>query len=164
MAKKRAAGGPNKAQLIRDYMKDNPKAGPKIVAEAVNGQHNLKVSAQYVSTMIKSLDKKELGARRKMGRPKGNNGRGSIVETNGGSDVISSLIQAEEIGRRDGGVAKAKELASRRLGKARAVVTCSACRKSSRWPDQPASLMRHKIVSIRLKETECRWSILVTTG
>src|SRR5580698_3070679 len=102
MAKKRAAGGPNKAQLIRDFMKDNPKAGPKVVAEAVNGQHNLKVSAQYVST-IKALDKK--GGKKAMGRPKGTT---TAAAAAGGSDVISSLIQAKKLADAMGGVAKAK--------------------------------------------------------
>jgi hypothetical protein len=102
MAKKRSAGGPNKAQLIRDYMKDNPQAGPKDVADAVNNQHGLKLSAQYVST-IKALDKK--AGKKKLGRPKGSKAAAAPAA---GADVISSLLQAKKLADAMGGVANAK--------------------------------------------------------
>jgi predicted negative regulator of RcsB-dependent stress response len=70
------------------------------VATAVNEQHGLKISAQYVST-IKSLSKKK---KKKVGRPAGTTTTASA--SNG--DVISALVQAKKLADAMGGVAKAK--------------------------------------------------------
>ena len=67
MAKKKA-GGVNKSQSIRDYHKAHPRHKPKQIAAEL-GNKGVKVSAQFVSTILStSKRKKSIG---KPGRPKG---------------------------------------------------------------------------------------------
>ena len=65
MAKKaaqetQATEGVNKSQVIREALAEMPESSPKEIAERVNSQHNLGVTAQYVS-VVKSQDKKKSG-------------------------------------------------------------------------------------------------------
>lgn len=83
--------GPNKTQAIKDYMRENPDAGPKRVAEALTKQ-GIKVSAQYVST-IKSLHKRRLPSAKSL------------------EDVdipLSAILAAKKLAEEVGGVEKAR--------------------------------------------------------
>jgi hypothetical protein len=57
MAKKTRTG-PNKSGLIREYMKNNPSAGPKDIAAALTAEHGIEIKPGFVST-IKFGDKKK---------------------------------------------------------------------------------------------------------
>ena len=112
MAKKKAekaeaaSEGPNKSARIREYMIANPKAGPKEVAQALVAE-GLKVTAAYVST-VKALDKKS--AKKKSSGGPGRPGRkpAAAAASTGGSDLLSSLLQAKKLAEAMGGVANAK--------------------------------------------------------
>jgi hypothetical protein len=67
MAKKKA-GGVNKSQAIRNHQKANPKHKPKQIAAEL-GKKGIKVSPQFVSTVLSTSKKKK--TIRKPGRPKG---------------------------------------------------------------------------------------------
>ena len=67
MAKKKAAQV-NKSQAIRDYRKEHPKHKPKQIAAEL-GKRGIKVSPQFVSTILSTSKKKK--TIRKPGRPKG---------------------------------------------------------------------------------------------
>ena len=99
MAKK--SGKPGKAEAIREYSKNNPKAGPSEIAKALSAE-GYEVSAAYVST-IKSLAKKRKGKR---GRPRGT-GAGAPRKS-GDSISIAMLMQAKSLASKLGGVAEAK--------------------------------------------------------
>lgn len=49
---------PNRSQLIRDYKTANSEIGPKAIAEAMATDHGIKVSPQYVSTVLCNAKKK----------------------------------------------------------------------------------------------------------
>lgn len=78
--------------MIRDYMKANPKAGPKAVSQALS-KPGFKVTAAFVST-VKSTDKRKNGSSR---------------YTGGDSISMRSLLQVKEIIQLMGGVDKAKQ-------------------------------------------------------
>jgi len=58
MAEKRTS----KAQAVRDYLKDNPRAKNKAVAEAL-GKNNIKVTPEYVQTIRRKRKKKKVGTK-----------------------------------------------------------------------------------------------------
>ena len=109
MAKKGAKEGPNKSQLIRDYMNENPNEGPKAVAEAMQKLHGVSVTAQFVST-VKANAKRAGGSGKKPGR----RGRKPGVKTaasapsKAGGVSIESLKAAKKFIAQMGGSANAK--------------------------------------------------------
>jgi len=58
MAEKRTS----KAQAVRDYLKDNPRAKNKAVAGAL-GKNNIKVTPEYVQTIRRKRKKKKVGTK-----------------------------------------------------------------------------------------------------
>jgi hypothetical protein len=106
MAKK-AQGGPNKSQAIRDYKEANPTASPKEIAEAL-AKSGVTVSAQFVSTVLSNAKRKggKIGKRgRKPGRKAGVAGMADagleqlltakkLVDSLGGIDRARSAIDA----------------------------------------------------------------------
>lgn len=99
MAKK-SEKSPGKAATIRQYMKDNPKAGPQAVAAALKEQ-GIVCTPAYVST-IKSLA-------RKRGRKRGRKaGVAAAVATPVEGLSINLLVQAKKLASQLGGVAQAK--------------------------------------------------------
>jgi hypothetical protein len=112
MAKKKA-GAVNKSQSIRDYHKAHPKQKPKQIAADL-GKKGIKVSPQFVSTILStSKKKKTIG---KPGRPKGSKstGRGRPVGRSRkaarrlGEVSFDSLIKVKEIVREMGGIEDAR--------------------------------------------------------
>ena len=97
MAKK--SSGPSKSDAIRKYQADNPDAGPKGIAEGL-AKDGIKVSAQFVSTVL-SNDRKRAGKKR---RKKGGRKPGPPA---GG--LMAKLKQAKRLADEMGGVHKAKE-------------------------------------------------------
>ena len=59
--------GTSKAQAVRDYLKVNPKAKNKSVAEAL-GNNNIKVTPHYVGQIRRTSGKKKRGTKAKRGR------------------------------------------------------------------------------------------------
>ena len=101
MAKK-AAAGPNKSEAIRNYKSSHASAGPKDIAAALNGE-GVKVTAQFVSTVLSNAKRKGRKGRRKGGRPKGSTAKV------GRSDALTKLVLAKKLSDQLGGVAKARE-------------------------------------------------------
>lgn len=117
MAKK-ARGGVNKSQLIRDYMAAHPEAGPQAVVEGVKSEHGVEVTAQFVST-IKSNDRRKAGApagrRGRRGRRPGAASAASSGAASGASGGATRgnvspelLLQAKKLVDEMGGINKAK--------------------------------------------------------
>ena len=112
MAKKKA-GGVNKSESIRDYHKAHPSHKPKQIAAEL-GKKKIKVSPQFVSTILSnSKKKKTIG---KPGRPKGSKSvrrerpAGRPRMPTGGSNEVSydSLIKFKEIVNEMGGIEGAR--------------------------------------------------------
>lgn len=99
MAKKAAAGGPNKSVAIRSYRNDNPEAGPKAIAAAL-ADDGIKVTPAFVSTVL-SNDK------RKSGKSSGR-GRGPGRRAAGSDSSVDSLIQAKKLADQMGGIEQAR--------------------------------------------------------
>ena len=59
--------GTSKTQAVRDYLKVNPKAKNKSVAEAL-GNNNIKVTPHYVGKIRRTRRKKKRGTKAKRGR------------------------------------------------------------------------------------------------
>lgn len=99
MAKKAGRGrgrsGTNKSQAIRDYIQQNPDAGPTAVAEGLNAREGWKISAAYVSTI-----------KNKLKQPATTRKRGSAAKESGLSE--KSLMQAKELCKQAGGINQAK--------------------------------------------------------
>ncbi len=96
---KRGRGGVNVSQLVRDYKSKHKRSKPKEIAAALNGE-GVKISAQYVSTILSN-------ARRKKGRKV----RATTASDNarGGIDV-AKLVQAKKLVDQLGGVGPAKKM------------------------------------------------------
>lgn len=101
MAKK--SSGANKSSAIRKYKSENPEAGPKEIAEALN-KDGLKVTAGFVSTIL-SNDRKRSG---KSGR-KGRRGGRRAANGRGGEVAVAQLIQAKKLADQMGGVEQARQ-------------------------------------------------------
>ena len=108
MAKKKASEV-NKSQSIRDYHKAHPKHKPKQIAAEL-GKSGVKVSAQFVSTILStSKKKKSIG---KPGRPKGSvsrRGRPRKSSTSSTGEVsLDSLLKVKQIVDEMGGIEDAR--------------------------------------------------------
>lgn len=101
MAKKSSGG--NKSSAIRKYKSENPDAGPKIIAEALN-KEGLKVTAGFVSTVL-SNDKKRSGQGGRRGRRRGR----PAASGRGGDVAVAQLIQAKKLADQMGGVEQARQ-------------------------------------------------------
>lgn len=86
MARKKNNGA-NRSQLIRDYKTAHSDSGPKAIAEAMATEHGIKVSPQYVSTVLSNAKKK--GG--EIGRP------GRRAGSSGSSLDHTKLIKAKEL-------------------------------------------------------------------
>ena len=98
---KRGRGGVNVSQLVRDYKSQHKRSKPKDIAEALNGQ-GVKISAQYVSTILSN-------ARRKKGRKVRGTTAGASDNARGGIDV-AQLVKAKKLVDQLGGVGPAKKM------------------------------------------------------
>ncbi len=99
MARKNA-GGVNRSQLIRDYKKADAEIGPKAISEVMLADHGIKVSPQYVSTVLATAKKRsgKVGPGRRPGRAAGR----------AGSLDHKKLVKAKELMALMGGAAEAK--------------------------------------------------------
>lgn len=88
MAKKKAAGGVNKAAAIRDYLKANPNARGVDVVEALAKQ-GIKVAAAQVSNVKVAAKKGGKKSGKKMGRPRTNG-----ISTHG---IVATLQLAKSL-------------------------------------------------------------------
>ena len=109
MAKKRA-GGPNKSEAIREYLKSKPDAGPTEVVNELK-KKGITVAPALVSNVKAALRGKKGGA--KKGRPGRKPGRPAAASD---SVSLASLIEARDFADKVGGVEKAQQLL-RALGK-----------------------------------------------
>ena len=91
------SSGKTKSQLIREYLAENPGAGPTAVSEAIS-RTGIPVTAAFVST-VKSTDRTK-SKKRRGGRPKGR----------APSDTVSmdSLLKAKKLAEQMGGIEVAK--------------------------------------------------------
>ncbi|MEO1615239.1 MAG: hypothetical protein AAFV88_05280 [Planctomycetota bacterium] len=101
MAKKKSSDGVSKSQAIRDYMKANPKAKPKDVAEALTAK-GYDVKPNYVSMIKFQSKKKPAGGTKRRGRPAGSTTTrkpAAAKKTAASSDTVSvdSLVKAKEL-------------------------------------------------------------------
>jgi hypothetical protein len=99
MARK-SADGVNRSQLIRDYKKTNKKMGPKAIAEAMNKDHGVEISPQYVSTVLSTAKRKGGKIGRPGRRPSGGDGSVSLD--------TAKLLKAKEFMTLMGSAADAK--------------------------------------------------------
>ena len=100
MAKK-AAGGPNKSEAIRNYKSSHSGAGPKDIAAGL-AEQGIKVTPQFVSTVLST-------AKRRKG--KGRRGRAAAASSGakpGRKDALSQLVLAKKMSDQFGGVEKAR--------------------------------------------------------
>lgn len=96
---KRGRGGMNVSQLVRDYKAQHKRSKPKEIAEALNGQ-GLKISAQYVSTILSNARRKK--GRRARPAASASNGRGGID--------VAQLVKAKTLVKKLGGVEQARKM------------------------------------------------------
>jgi hypothetical protein len=111
MAKKVAAEGPNKSQLIRDYKAKDDDMGPKAIAAKLKSEHGIEVSAQFVSTVLSQAKKRDgKKTRRGRGRPPGSGKAAKSVVTTKSSGGLSVelLLKAKKLAAELGGVEEAK--------------------------------------------------------
>lgn len=108
MARKKA-GGANKSELIRNAKSENPSAGPTEIAALIQSNHNVKVSAAMVSTVL-SQDRTRGGKPAKRGRPpKSTKGRKSSAKGSQGELSIETLLRIKKLADDLGGVSEAKK-------------------------------------------------------
>lgn len=112
MAKRSRENGPNKSQVIRDYKKDNPKSKPKEIAEKLNEQHQLGITAAYVSTILSSAKRKKRGGARKVASATTAAPAAKTGKAAKSNDKVSldSLVRARKLAEALGGVESAKML------------------------------------------------------
>ena len=96
---KRAAGGPNKSEAIRNYKEKNPDAGPKGISAGL-AKEGVKVTPAFISTVLSNDRRKARKGRRKGGRKPGRQAAGG--------DALQALVQAKRLADQMGGVAKAR--------------------------------------------------------
>ena len=96
---KRGRKGVNVSQLVRDYKSQHKRSKPKDIAAALNEQ-GIKISSQYVSTVLSN-------ARRKKGR-----GRRTAAESGagGGGIDVAQLVKAKQLVSKLGGVEQARKM------------------------------------------------------
>ena len=101
----------NKSAEIRTYMKQNPKAKPRDVVQALKDK-GINVSAQFVST-VKTNSKKGTGTKRR-GRPVGSGKKTTVtrrsVSTTKSADQISvgSLLKLKDVIKEIGSIEETK--------------------------------------------------------
>jgi hypothetical protein len=113
MAKKAAASGINKSEVIREYKSKNPGMGPKAIAEKLKTDHGEEVSAQFVSTVLSMAKKRDDkgGVRRGRGRPPGSGKAATATKAAGKPTVglsLELLLKAKKLASELGGVEEAK--------------------------------------------------------
>jgi hypothetical protein len=113
MAKKAAASGINKSEVIREYKSKNPSMGPKAIAEKLRSDHGEEVSAQFVSTVLSMAKKRDDkgGPRRGRGRPPGSGKAATAAKTTSkvsGGLSLELLLKAKKLASELGGVEEAK--------------------------------------------------------
>jgi hypothetical protein len=113
MAKKAAASGINKSEVIREYKSKNPSMGPKAIAEKLKVEHGEEVSAQFVSTVLSMAKKRDdKGApRRGRGRPPGSGKAATAAKLTAkpaGGLSVELLLKAKKLASELGGVEEAK--------------------------------------------------------
>jgi hypothetical protein len=110
MAKKaeKTSRSSNKSESIRQYMQENPDAGPTAVADALNAREGWKISPAYVSTIKNKV--KETGGRRRRRRRRGRPRAGAVAGTSSGSRSLNerALLQAKQFAKESGGISQAK--------------------------------------------------------
>ena len=100
MAKRKVSGkSRNKSAAIRDYKSKNPKAKPREIAKELN-RRGVKVSAQYVSTILSTARRQE-GETRRRGRP-------SNVAINSRHLSVEDLILVKKLIAKTGSIKAAK--------------------------------------------------------
>jgi hypothetical protein len=95
---KRAEGGVNKSELVRNYLKKARRAKPKRVVEEMAKQ-GIEVTPQFVSQTKSNMRKKKKAKR------SANEAATEFFET----VSLDTLLQAKRLAAQLGGVAKAKE-------------------------------------------------------
>jgi hypothetical protein len=114
MAKKAAASGINKSEVIREYKSKNPGMGPKAIAEKLKTEHGEEVSAQFVSTVLSMAKKRDSkgGPKRGRGRPPGSGKAATAAKVVGkpttGGLSVELLLKAKKLASELGGVEEAK--------------------------------------------------------
>lgn len=114
MAKKAAASGINKSEVIREYKSKNPGMGPKAIAEKLKTEHGEEVSAQFVSTVLSMAKKRDSkgGPKRGRGRPPGSGKAAATAAKTPGKSTgglsVDLLIKAKKLAKELGGVEEAK--------------------------------------------------------
>ncbi len=93
----------NKSKAIRDFMAENPTAGPTEGSDALT-KEGTPVTAAFVST-VKSTSKGKKQSRRGVGRP-----RGSKKAAAGDQFTVAELLQAKKLSEQMGGIEKAKAI------------------------------------------------------
>jgi len=106
VAKKRA-GGPNKSEAIREYLGQNPKAGPTEVCKDLKKSKNLDIAPALVSNVKAAMMGKKGGKKKRRGaKPGPKPGRPA-----GSQKVnLNHLIEAREFAQKVGGVDEAQSL------------------------------------------------------
>jgi hypothetical protein len=90
----------NKSELIREYFKSNPTAGPSDVARAVTEQ-GYPVSPAHVNQALRGIRKKRKKGR---GRPIGSKNKSSVSLASSGKRAIDQLTLAADFCKACGGV------------------------------------------------------------
>ena len=107
MAKKKKAGGPNKSQAIRDYLKTHPKAGPTEVCKELK-KKGLTLTPALVSNVKAAMLGKKRGKKKRRGAKPGPKPGARTVASDKVS--LSDLVAASDFAEKVGGVDKAKAL------------------------------------------------------
>lgn len=110
MARRKAAsnnGEISKSQAVRDYLKEHPRAKPKVIRPAILEAHGLDVTPQMIS-MVKSKMKK---TRRRGRKPGPKAGARQARGVNGGSSNLTydQLIEVKRLADQLGGIERARE-------------------------------------------------------
>ncbi|QDT67349.1 hypothetical protein MalM25_02460 [Planctomycetes bacterium MalM25] len=107
MAKKKA-GGPNKSQAIRDYLKNKPDAGPTEIVKELK-KKGMTLTPALVSNVKAAMLGKKPGKKKRRGKPGPKPGSKRVASI---SDKVSlsSLIEAREFVDKVGGVDQAQAL------------------------------------------------------
>jgi hypothetical protein len=95
---RKAAGGPTKSELIRNYKSDHDDAGPTAIATALT-KEGTKVTPAFVSTVLSNAKRKGRKGRRRVGRR---------VGRPAGGDPVQVLMQAKKMADQMGGIDKAR--------------------------------------------------------
>ncbi|TWT90812.1 hypothetical protein Mal64_12090 [Pseudobythopirellula maris] len=94
----RKPGAPNMSEAAREYLRENPSAGPKEVCEAVEKKTGMKLAPALVSNVKARMFGKKPGGK-----------RGPKKSSGGGADQVSlsALLDARDFAAKCGGVDQA---------------------------------------------------------